>query len=86
MEEHLQSQFLSRIFTLDRLLWERKWPKSVLFFGTKNMVTVNLMATVLYSHGFDKSKLVYAGEIQKWNYRMEMTTYFSKQEGEICNC
>ena len=32
------------------------------FFGTKNMVRVNLMATVLFRHGFDsKSKLVYAG-------------------------
>ena len=30
------------------------------------MITVNLMATVLCCHGFDnKSKLVYAGEIQK---------------------
>ena len=36
------------------------------FFGTKNMVRVNLIATVLVWHGFDnKSKLVYAGEIQK---------------------
>ena len=33
------------------------------FSGTKNMVRVNLMATVLFWHGFDKSKLVYAGEI-----------------------
>ena len=36
------------------------------FFGTKNMVRVNLTATVLCWHCFDnKSKLVYAGEIQK---------------------
>ena len=32
--------------------------------GTKNMVRVNLMATVLFWHGFDnKSKLVYAREM-----------------------
>ena len=60
-------------------------PNPFVFFGTKNMVRVNLMAMVLCWHGFDnKSKLVYAGEIQNWNHRMEMTTYFSKQEGEIC--
>ena len=36
------------------------------FVLAKNMVRVNLMATVLCWHGFDhKSKLVYAGEIQK---------------------
>ena len=29
------------------------------------MVRVNLMATVLFLHGFDKSKLVSAGNIQK---------------------
>ena len=30
------------------------------------MVRVNLIATVLFWHGFDiKSKLIYAGEIQK---------------------
>ena len=32
--------------------------------GTKNMVRVNLIATILFWHGFDKSKLVYAREIQ----------------------
>ena len=49
------------------------------------MVRVNLIATFLFSHGFDtKSKLVYAGEMQKRNCRMEMTTYFKKQEGDIC--
>ena len=48
------------------------------------MVRVNLMATVLCWHGFDKSKLVYVGEIQKKKCRAEMTTSFSKQEGEIC--
>ena len=36
-----------------------------IFFLTKNMVRVNLMATVFCWHGFDKSKLVYVGEIQK---------------------
>ena len=36
------------------------------FMGPKNMVRVNLVATVLRWHGFDnKSELVYAGEIQK---------------------
>ena len=60
-------------------------PNPFVFFGTKNMVRVNLMATVLFWHGFDtKSKLVYAGEIHQWNCRMEMTSNFSKQEGEIC--
>ena len=30
------------------------------------MVRINLMATVLFSHGFDsKPKLVYAGDVQK---------------------
>ena len=37
---------------------EQKWPKSFFFFqlfnfGTKNMIRVNLMATVLFWHGFD---------------------------------
>ena len=41
-------------------------PKSFFFVrGTKNMVRANLMATVLCWHGFDKSKLVYSGKIQK---------------------
>ena len=41
-------------------------PNPFVFSGTKNIVRVNLMATVLCWHGFDnKSKLVYAGEIQK---------------------
>ena len=49
------------------------------------MVRLNIMATILCCHGFDnKYKLVYAGEIQKCNYRMEITTSFSKQEGEMC--
>ena len=32
---------------------KRKWPKSVFWGRTKNMVRVNLMATVLFWHGFD---------------------------------
>ena len=41
-------------------------PNPFIFFGTKNIVRVNLMATILYWHDFDnKSELVYAGEIQK---------------------
>ena len=41
-------------------------PNPFAFSGTKNMVRVNLMATVLLWHGFDNAfKLVYAGEIQK---------------------
>ena len=41
-------------------------PSPSFCFGTKNMVRVNLMATILCWHGFDNpSKLVYAGEIQK---------------------
>ena len=45
-------------------------PNPFLFFGTKNIkiwsLRVNLMAMILFWHGFDnKSKLVYAGEIQK---------------------
>ena len=40
-------------------------PNPFVFFGIINMVRVNLTATVLFWHGFDnKSKLVYAGEIQ----------------------
>ena len=31
----------------------RKKTKSVFFFGTKNLVRVKLMATVLFQHGFD---------------------------------
>ena len=43
-------------------------PNPFAFSGTKNMVRVNLMATVLLSHGFDNtSKLIYGGETQKWN-------------------
>ena len=39
-------------------------PNPLFWGGTKNMVRVKLMATVLFWHGFDnKSKLVYAGEI-----------------------
>ena len=60
-------------------------PNSFVFLGIKNMSRVNLMATVLCWHCYDnRSKLVFAGEIQKWNYRMEMTTYFSKQKVKIC--
>ena len=41
-------------------------PSSFFWGGGKNMDRVNLMATVLFWHGFDsKSKLIYAGEIQK---------------------
>ena len=41
-------------------------PNLSLYFGTKNMIRVILMAAVMFWYGFDsKSKLVYAGEIQK---------------------
>ena len=41
-------------------------PNPVFLFGTKNLVRVKLVATVLFRHGFDyESKLVYAGEIQQ---------------------
>ena len=50
-------------------------PNSFFLFGTKNLVRVKLMATVLFRHGFDRrsgcvliinqSKLVYAGEVQQ---------------------
>ena len=37
-------------------------PNPFLGGGTKNMVRVNLIATVLFWHGFDsKSKLVFVG-------------------------
>ena len=41
-------------------------PNPFVLEGTKNMVRVNLMPTVLFWHVFDNmSKLVYEGEIQK---------------------
>ena len=41
-------------------------PNPFFSFRTKNMIRVNFMATVWFWHGFDnKSKLVYAGEIQR---------------------
>ena len=41
---------------------KREWSKPVCLFFTKNMVRANLMATVLFWHGFEnKSTLVYAG-------------------------
>ena len=40
-------------------------PNPFFLFGTKNLFIVKLMATVLFRHGFDRSKLVYAGEIHQ---------------------
>ena len=43
---------------------ENDGPNPFFLLGTKNMVRSNLMATVLFRHGFDnKYKLVDAGEI-----------------------
>ena len=37
-------------------------PNPFVFFGTKNMIRVNLIATVLFRHGFDnKSKACACG-------------------------
>ena len=59
-------------------------PNSFVFLGTKNMVRVNLMATVLFWHGFgNKSKACICGGDTKGNCRTEITTYFSEQEDEI---
>ena len=47
---------------------DKNSPNPFFWGGTKNMVRVNLMATVLLWHGFDNySKLVYAG-----SYKMKL--------------
>ena len=62
-------KFLTKAGSRGNEKLKRKWPKSVfLGGGTKNMVIVSLMGTVLFWHGFNNLSIRgrYKNEIVEW--------------------